>query len=1024
MHAQHAFQKGKNLMIGKIVFISSSAAFLFLGQTFNLSANPTGGQVAAGSASITDAGKTLTVNQTSHTAIINWQSFSIGAGELTKFVQPSSTSAALNRVISGNPSAIYGTLSSNGQIYLINPNGILVGPGGVVNTAGFIASTRDISNQDFLSGNLHFVGSSDSGVQNLGTINALGGNVYLIGHTVDNQGDINAPNGTAGLAAGDDVLIAQGGTESLFVQPNANSSSTSGSLTGVHNSGTIKATAAELKAANGNMYALAINNSGTIIATTVKHQGGHIYLTSDSGTVVNSGTLDASATAAGGKGGSITVKSTKGTTIQSGKILAKGGQGGAGGNVDISAAKVQLTGMVDTTSPGGTTGMLILDPATWTVAPSGGDETGAQVAATLANTDLTLTGDTLVTIDDSITWTSNNTLTLATTSSSSTIVINAAISGINGGLTLSGASDTVPITATASVNVANFILQHGFWTQDSATLPTFTASHDFEIQNASSFLRITGGDGVTAPFQITDVYGLEGLASPSNNFLGANAELMNDIDATGTATWNAIQGVPQGFVPIGSYDGLSNDLAGYGGTFNGQGFVINGLYINTPSASSAGLFGDTRGGSGSVIENLGLTNANVTGSSYVGALVGVDNADISNCYSTGSVSGTDIVGGLIGIAVADLNSDSSSATVTSPGSSFEMGGLIGYLQGGEINDSYATGAVTVGASSDSVGGLVGINFGNLHDTYSTGAISAGSGSTDIGALIGTDDGTVNNSFWDASTAGVTSATGQGGDPGVIAATTSQLESESFILANSPVTPIWDFSNIWTTNDGTTLPQLIGGTSVSTPPPNNGGGSNTGSGGGTPPDDSGLTLNSNPIILNLPAPSNLNIPPPPLPSLGNNNNGGLLPVNYSGNGSFGQTGQQGGSLANSSGNGGDISSGDAAQLHNGGINNVSNPAASGELNQALGPFVRTALFDALEAEGSADFTDNTPGSNNGHEGHGGGGNDKETILSGGDAAQIGGDKVENIPWNKIPKQLQDAMGKGVLKNLPTSSGTGH
>jgi filamentous hemagglutinin family protein len=97
-----------------------------------LGANPTGGQVAAGSASIHTAPGTVTVNQASNQAVIDWQSFSIGSNELTKFIQPSSNSAVLNRVLGGETSILNGTLSANGQVYLINGNGIIVGPTGSV----------------------------------------------------------------------------------------------------------------------------------------------------------------------------------------------------------------------------------------------------------------------------------------------------------------------------------------------------------------------------------------------------------------------------------------------------------------------------------------------------------------------------------------------------------------------------------------------------------------------------------------------------------------------------------------------------------------------------------------------------------------------------------------------------------------------------------------------------------------------------------------------------------------------------
>src|SRR5262245_56908107 len=103
-------------------------------------ANPLGEQVAAGSATFNRDGSTLNVT-TSDRAVINWQDFSIGAGELTRFLQPNASSAVLNRVVSGNPSSILGSLQANGQVYLVNPNGILVGAGAQIDCHSFVAST-------------------------------------------------------------------------------------------------------------------------------------------------------------------------------------------------------------------------------------------------------------------------------------------------------------------------------------------------------------------------------------------------------------------------------------------------------------------------------------------------------------------------------------------------------------------------------------------------------------------------------------------------------------------------------------------------------------------------------------------------------------------------------------------------------------------------------------------------------------------------------------------------------------------
>ena len=299
--------------------------------------NPTGGQVTSGSAAITTVPNTVTINQLSNIAIINWQTFSIGVGELTKFVQPCSSSAALNRVLGGQTSVIDGTLSANGQVYLINGNGIVVGPGGVVNTNSFVASTRDIADSDFLSGNLHFTGGSSAGVQNLGTINALGGDVYLIGKTVDNQGMINAANGTAGLASGDDVLLNLSGEEHVFVSPSPTASAAP-TPTAVHNSGTISAASAELKAANGNLFALAINNEGTIRATAVCQKGGRIFLTTDAGLVQNTGTIKAKSGKNGGQ-----VKIAGGSVWNRNTIDASGAQGG---QVTIKSQNVQNDGTI------------------------------------------------------------------------------------------------------------------------------------------------------------------------------------------------------------------------------------------------------------------------------------------------------------------------------------------------------------------------------------------------------------------------------------------------------------------------------------------------------------------------------------------------------------------------------------------------------------------------------------------------------------------------------------------------------
>ncbi len=127
-------------------------------------ANPKGPQVAHGRAAFSNPNpNTLNVTN-SPNAIINWQGFSIRQSELTRFIQQSGNSAVLNRVVGQNPSHIMGQLLSNGRVFLINPHGMVFGPNSVIDTAGFVASTLNITDKDFLEGNLHFEGGPEFGV--------------------------------------------------------------------------------------------------------------------------------------------------------------------------------------------------------------------------------------------------------------------------------------------------------------------------------------------------------------------------------------------------------------------------------------------------------------------------------------------------------------------------------------------------------------------------------------------------------------------------------------------------------------------------------------------------------------------------------------------------------------------------------------------------------------------------------------------------------------------------------------------
>jgi filamentous hemagglutinin family protein len=270
----------------------ATGALVPLGLAF-ATANPLGGQVAGGSATISGTGTSaVTVTQSSQNAVINWNSFNIGNGELTKFVQPNSASTVLNRVVGDlGPSQIYGTLSANGRVFLINPNGLVVGNGAVINTAGFLATTHDIANADFMAGryNFNISGRPDASIVNMGTITAAnGGFAALVAPGVRNSGTISANFGKVGLAAGNSFALDLYGDKliKLAVDDSVGAAvkdvATGQTLKSlVQNDGKLQANGGRVEltaAAARQVVDSAVNNTGVIEARSVGRRDGKIVL--------------------------------------------------------------------------------------------------------------------------------------------------------------------------------------------------------------------------------------------------------------------------------------------------------------------------------------------------------------------------------------------------------------------------------------------------------------------------------------------------------------------------------------------------------------------------------------------------------------------------------------------------------------------------------------------------------------------------------------------------------------------------
>ncbi len=238
-------------------------------------ANPTTPTVVSGAALMSNPSASVMQVVNTPGTIINWQGFSIANGEATRFVQLNAASAVLNRVVGVNPSSILGRLESNGRVFLVNPNGIVFGGGSVVDVAGLIASTRDISDANFLAGNYLFNGFGNgaitvqNGAQILTSSYGPGGQVWLFAQNVTNEAGatITAPQGQVVLAAGTELQVATNGLGQMSFAVATDGTNTVDSL------GTIAAD----RGAVG-MFADFVNHRGTVNAGT----GGRVDLNADS----------------------------------------------------------------------------------------------------------------------------------------------------------------------------------------------------------------------------------------------------------------------------------------------------------------------------------------------------------------------------------------------------------------------------------------------------------------------------------------------------------------------------------------------------------------------------------------------------------------------------------------------------------------------------------------------------------------------------------------------------------------------
>ncbi|MFC5581149.1 YDG domain-containing protein [Rhodanobacter terrae] len=603
---------------------------------------PTGGQIVSGSGQITQSGNVTTIQQDSQTLSINWQNFGIGASQTVDFLQPGSSSIAVNRVLGNTASDIEGHLNANGQVWLINPNGVLFGKDAQVNVGGIVASTLDLDSGTPGTGNVHFAGNGRGSVVNLGSITVTpGGYAALLGNSVSNQGVIRAQLGTVALAGGTAMTLtfADNHLMRLVVDANTVRSLVENRQLIVADGGNVLMTAG----ARNSLIDSAVNNTGTVQAQTVAEHNGTITLLGgmDAGTVNVGGRLDASAP-----------------------------NGGDGGFIETSGAQAHIANdaAITTRATSGKTGEWLVDPTDFTIAASGGDITGSQLSSELASSSITLSSadgasgtSGNVNVDDAVSWSAANTLTLT---ASNNVVINSggSIANTNAG------GKTVLQAGNAFVNNVGASALSGNWAIYSSS-PTATGANLGGL--APAFIQYNATTGTTPAASGNGVFY---STRPVLSVTGLSGTVTKSYDGTATAPLAG-----SNFTDSGLING--DTIGSTSGTYS-QSDVGTSLTVTSPSSingfnivnGSIPVYGYTLSGTGKT------TTGSITAAQLYATIVGdptkvydgTTTAPLasSNYYITGLATGQSITvnqPSSVGYASADVNTN---------GGTTQNGGLV------------------------------------------------------------------------------------------------------------------------------------------------------------------------------------------------------------------------------------------------------------------------------------------------------------------------------------------------------------
>ena len=762
-------------------------------------AAPQGGKVVGGSAHIHQSGATTTINQSSNRAVINWNSFDIGKNETVRHNMPSANSAGLHRVVGGGgASQIMGQLQSNGNVYLVNPAGVVIHKGARIDANSFTATSRDISNDNFMKGTMVFdkPGRPDAEVINQGTISVKeNGLAALVAPTVRNDGVIAGKLAKVALASGDSTWkLDMHGDDLITFTVDEKDVDTLHAvdgtpLAGVENSGSIKAeggvvvlTAAQLDGIVGSVV-----NSGEVSAASAELKGGKIvFKGAGSGVdIVNTGTVDASSAVA--DGGSVRMD-TDGKVRSSGLIAATGGQ--KGGKVVVTGKDVALTGKAKIDVSGNKGGGTALVGGN---ALGKGPERNARTTKVEKGTTIVADARTKGDGGQVVVWSDEK------TNFDGTITARGGSDGGNGGkVETSGKHLKVADTARVDTRASKGI--HGQWLLDPMDFVIAASDGDMTGEALSANLetgnvRIESANGVRDGHG--DIFVNSSVSWDADNTLSLDAErnIYINADITATGDHAGLNLLPAGdymlgdakitlsgadprlsikgesYVVIHDVNELKNinritafdnnyalgvdidassaeDFTGIGldtgfsGIFDGMGHTIESLRIKDDyDIFEQGFF--TAINSNGIVRNLVLSNVSVLGGHlWAGAIAGSSDGYIHHVSVTGQVEGDMSAGGIVGVNRGVIEQAFSSADVSC---TIGGGGVVGEnTAGATISYSGSSGSIC----GDGVGGFAGSNKGKISFSYSSGIVeeaAINSGNSN-GGFVGMNSGIIANSY--------------------------------------------------------------------------------------------------------------------------------------------------------------------------------------------------------------------------------------------------------------------------------------